>query len=96
MEASAGPLALIDSPTPAVYPVDSLLEAVTEAQEAERIAARLVEKAKQNAKFTYESHDGEDFLNRMALALTVHDAPLWRVRVRVSSRKCYIICLLIH
>jgi hypothetical protein len=77
-------------------PVDNLLEAVAEAQEAERIAARWDEKARQNAKFTYESHDGENFLNRMSLALTVHDAPMWRVRVRVSSHKRHIICLLIH
>jgi hypothetical protein len=75
LEASAGLLALMDSLPPAASPVDNLLEAVAAAQEAERIAARWDEKARQKAKFTYESQDGEDFLNRMSLAFTVHDAP---------------------
>jgi len=85
LEASAGLLALMDSLPPAASPVDNLLEAVAAAEEAERIAARWDEKARQKAKFTYESQDGEDFLNRMSLAFTVHDAPMWRVRVRVSN-----------
>jgi hypothetical protein len=94
--ASAGLLALMDTPHPAAAPLGNLLQAVASAQEAQQIAARWDEVARQKNKFTYESHDGEEFLNRMSLALTVHDAPMWRVRVRVSSHKHYIICLLIH
>jgi hypothetical protein len=90
--ASVGLLSLMDAPPPAAGPAGYLLNAEAEAKEAQQIAARWDERARQNAKFTYEIHDGEDILNQMALAPTVHDDPMWRVRVRVSDHKFYSIC----
>ena len=84
--ASAGLLALMD--TPPAGPVDNLLDAKAEAKDARQIAARLDKRARQKVQFTDESlqkHHGGDIFSRMALALTVHDAPMWRVRVRVSG-----------
>jgi hypothetical protein len=75
--ASAGLLALIDTPHPAAAPLDNLLQAVALAREAQQIAAHWDEMARQN-KFTYKSHDG-DFSNQISLALMVHDTPMWRV-----------------
>jgi hypothetical protein len=90
--ASAGLLALMNASPPAAGPAGYPLDAEAEAEEAHQIAARLDERARQNTKYiTHERYNGGDIGSRMP---SVHDAPMWRLRVRVSDHKLCSVCLL--
>jgi transcription elongation factor SPT5 len=74
---------------PTAGPANNVLDAEAADADARKIAARLDERARRQTSFIYEEHDTGDVFTRMALAQTVHDAPMWRVRVRVSRDKVY-------
>ena len=87
--ASAGLLSLIDPTISAAGLVNKLLDPEAEAADSRRIALRLDEKAKQTAKASYkyrEKLQSEAVFTEDSLQLLRNtDAPLWRVRVRVSQ-----------
>lgn len=91
--ATEGLLSLLSIP-PAASHTDNRLEVEIEAEESRRIAARFDQQARQRNMRTDKNQDNhetggsEDIFEQLSLAMTVHDAPLWRVRVRVSH--CYL------
>lgn len=72
---------------PVAGPTNNVLDAEAAATDARKIAARLDERARKHTTFMYEEHDTGDILTQVALGPTVHDDPMWRVRVRVSRDK---------